>query len=156
HARARRDAALREPLDDGGEQAGRRGEVAERALGVAELLAQALVGGGLAIVAVDVVEGARDRGEGLGIRAAVVPEALAHAFAQLLEIPARARDAEHRHPQASAPHQALERRIDLLVGEITAGSEQDQRVGCAVAHVSCPEAAFSRWPPNANRIAEST
>ncbi len=54
HARSLGGAAAAEPLDDGGEHAGRNGEIMEWPLAPVERRAQLLEGGGVAIVAVDI------------------------------------------------------------------------------------------------------
>src|ERR1051325_6727172 len=52
----------------------------------------------------------------------------------------------------TAPGHGLEGREDLLVGEIAARPEDDERVGAGRGHEPDP---FSTWPPNSNRMAES-
>ena len=73
--------------------------------------------------------GARELREGrLVDAAAVLLDALAGARPELLERPARSRDADDRHVELPAPHHRLERGEDLLVGEVAGGAEEDQRV----------------------------
>ena len=56
-------------------------------------------------------------------------DAVAGAAAELLERPARLGDADDRHVEAAAPDHRLQRREDLLVGEVAGGAEEDERVG---------------------------
>ena len=48
---------------------------------------------------------------------------------ELVEIPARLGHADHRHVEVAALHHRLQRREDLLVGQIARGAEEHQRVG---------------------------
>jgi hypothetical protein len=89
----------------------------------------------------------------------VLLDALARVLDELLEAPAGARHADHRHLELAAPRdQALERRKDLAVGEVAGGAEEDEGVGCAVARAVVHESSFfvSPCPPNPARIADST
>src|SRR5262249_25860750 len=110
-------------------------------------------GGRLAVVAVDVAQPLDELRERHRVdAAAVLLEALAGAGAELLELPARLRHADHRHVEVTTADHRLQRGKDLLVGEIARRAEENQRVGARRAHLP---AAFSRCPPNSKRMAES-
>src|SRR5262245_37648731 len=47
---------------------------------------------------------------------------------ELLARPLGPRDADHHHVQTPAPRQGVERREDLLVGEITGRAEEHERI----------------------------
>ena len=86
------------------------------------------------VVAVDVAQALGEGGERALVDAAVVLEAVPRALLELLEPPARAGHAHHRHVQRAAAGQALERGEDLLVGEIAGGAEEDEGVGGIRVH----------------------
>ena len=78
--------------------------------------------------------------------------------------PVAAGDADDRHLQLAAPHEVVERREQLALGEVAGGAEQHEGVGRAAgarAVVSCASVIGwtpfrSTWPPNPARIADST
>ena len=51
-----------------------------------------------------------------------------------VEIPAGLGHADHRHVEVAALDHRLQRREDLLVGQVAGGAEEDQGVGMGVAH----------------------
>ena len=151
---------LAELLDDQPEQRGRDGEVVRRPLGGAELLADGLEGRRVLVVAVDVAQQAAQLVERRGIEPAVLLEAVARPGPELVEVPAGLGHADDRHVEVAALHHRLQRREDLLVGQIAGGAEEDQGVGMGFAHrdLLSPSLAggFSRCPPNSKRIADSS
>ena len=161
--RARRSAQpdFAELLDDRPEQrwAGWRGSAAGRC-GVAERLAQRVERRRVVVVAVDVAQQPAELGEGRAVEPAVLLEAVARPRLELVEVPAGLGDADDRHVEVAALHHRLQRREDLLVGEVAGGAEEDERVGVRVAHRARPlaslAAGFSTWPPNSKRIADSS
>ena len=120
-----------EALDDRGEEARRDREVVRGALRAAEGLTQRLEGGLVAVVPVDVAHELREPAE----RALVVDttavrlDAVAGPVAQLLHRPRRGRDADHGHAQLAPLEHVVERREDLLVGQVARRAEEHQRVG---------------------------
>ena len=61
------------------------------------------------------------------------------------------------HVEVAALDHRLQRREDLLVGQVAGGTEKNQRIGMGRVHgVVLTFAGFSRWPPNSKRIAESS
>ena len=58
----------------------------------------------------------------------VFGEAGARALAQLFDRPARLGDADDRDPEGPMADHVLQRREDLLVGEIAGRTEEDERV----------------------------
>src|ERR1051325_11069553 len=78
--------------------------------------------------------------------------------AKLRALPARPADPDDGHLEATAPGQRLQRRKNLLVGQIAGGAEEHEGVrrgGCHF-HLFGTCAGFSAWPPNSRRIADST
>ena len=118
-------------LDDRREHAGRDGKVVQS--GAARPPARArsrtnVVGVG--VVAVDVAEaGGQRRERGLVDPAAVLGQAGPRALDELRERPPGLRDAHDRKIQVPASGHRLQRREDLLVGEIARRAEEHQRVG---------------------------
>ena len=141
----------REAVDHRGEGARRDGEVVQRPLGAAELAAQALEGGGVGVVAVDVAQERAQLVERAAIEAAVMLEAVACARAQLLERPARLGDADDRHVQArrGGPSPAAPGRSACRRDRRWRRRRPARPNGCG-ALMSC----FSSWPPNSKRIAD--
>ena len=110
------------------EQRRRDGEVVRRPLGRPELPAQGIERRRIAVVAVDIVEQAGQLLERRRIEPAVFFHAVARAGTKLLEGPAGPGHTDHRHVELTALRQRLERRKDLLVGQIAGGAEKDQRI----------------------------
>src|SRR3546814_219807 len=122
-------AAGVERADHGREQARRDRQVVQRVFGGAQFLAQALEGAGVVVVAVDVAQLRRELFESRLVDAAVVLEAVAGAFAQLVDRPARMGHADHRHVEPAARDHRLQRGKDLLVGKVAGGAEEHECVG---------------------------
>src|SRR3546814_3645280 len=95
----------------------------QRVFGGAQFLAQALEGAGVVVVAVDVAQLRRELFESRLVDAAVVLEAVAGAFAQLVDRPARMGHADHRHVEPAARDHRLQRGKDLLVGKVAKSEE---------------------------------
>ena len=123
-----REARRPELLDHLSEENGRDGEVVRRALRAPQLLPDGGERRRVVVVAVHVAKKARQLREGRGVEAAVLLEALLRARPHLVEAPARLRDADDGDVQAPAFQHRLERREDLLVGEVARGPEEDERV----------------------------
>ena len=85
-------------------------------------------------------------------------DAVFHAIAQMRQIPFREGHSDDRNLQIPSFRHRIERREDHLVGEIARHTEEHQRVRTRGSHEASPlgAVAFSTWPPNAQRIAEST
>ena len=129
----------------------------QRSLGVAQRLTQQGEGCLVAVIAIDVVEQRGEPVEGCGVETAVLFEAAARAFAELLQVPAGATDADHRDIEAAAPDQRLQRRKDLVEGEVAGGAEEDEGVGGKwLAHRASPLGRGAPWPPNCWRSADRT
>src|SRR6185369_15755651 len=79
-------------------------------------------------------------------------DAVASTRAKLLERPARACHRDDGHVEMAAARHRVQRGEDLLVREVARGAEEDERVGTRRGHAP---PAFSTWPPNPNRIADS-
>ena len=124
-----------ERLDDDAEEARGNRQVVHGTRGGAELLLERPEGRRVVVVAVHVAEERQQLGElRLVDAAAVVHEAVAGPGAELLQVPARLRDPDHRHVEVTAPDQGHEGREDLLVGEVARRAEEDQRVRSRGGH----------------------
>ena len=60
---------------------------------------------------------------------------------KLIEVPTGLGHADDRHVEVAALHHRLQRREDLLVGQIAGGAEEDQGVGMGIVH----EFSSSLW-----------
>ena len=162
-ARARRcSPTLAELLDDRAEQHRRDGEVVRRAAarcrapcGCAWNVA------GSVVVAVDVAQQAGRAWRTRRRRGRRASRGCRGRAPELVEVPAGLGHADDRHVEVAALHHRLQRREDLLVGEVAGRAEEDQRVGVRFAHGRSLIraryfAGFSTWPPNSKRIAESS
>src|SRR5689334_20553903 len=121
----------------------------QRPLRAAERGPQPRVRHRVRVIAIDVLQLLRQARERVRVDTAVRGEAVVHAFAQPVDAPARACDADHRQVEAGVPHHRLQRGEDLLVCEVTGDAEDHQRVAVRPHR-------RSTCPPNAWRIAEST
>src|SRR5262249_52336963 len=91
------------------------------------------------------------------IEAAVLLDTVPGACFQLIECPAGLGDPDNRNVEVAVARQPLQRGKDLLVGEISGGAEEHERVGLVVTHRSEPRAGliFSRYSTAAARTARS-
>src|SRR5581483_2842105 len=151
-ARASGAARAPEPADDRREQARRDGEVVQRMLRAAELPAEPLHRVGVAVLAAHVAQALAQVRERRRVEPPVPLDALPGARPELLERPLRPRHADDGHVETAAPGHGLEGREDLLVDEVAARPEDDERVRAGRRHEPAP---FSTWPPNSNRRAET-
>ena len=136
-----RAARSRQLLHDRSEERRRNREVVGRVLGAGELAPERLERRRILVVAVDVAEQPAQRGEGVGVEAAVLLDALSRPRLQLIEVPTRLGHADDRHVEVAALGHRLQRRKDLLEGQIAGRAEKDERVGLSVAHaVPCSQA----------------
>ena len=87
----------------------------QRPLRVSERLTQAFVRGLIVVIAVDVLKTRSKLSEGFGIEFAVLPDTVASAVLQLIQVPPRLRDSDDRHIQVATLNHCLQRRKDLLV-----------------------------------------
>src|SRR5262249_32350923 len=83
----------------------------------------------IAVVAVDVSQAAREGGERRLVEAAVLGHARLRTVEQLRQHPARLRDADDGKGQSAALRHRLQRRKNLLLGEIPRGAEEHERIG---------------------------
>ena len=117
-----------------GEQARRDRQVVHGPGGVAQLAAQGAEGRRVVVVAVDVAEQADELPGRLVRPAAVRLDAGQDPGAEPLQVPARPGDADDRHVEVPVPHHLLERRVDLLDGEVAGRAEEDQGIGLFRVH----------------------
>src|SRR5262249_49991480 len=108
---------------------------------------------GILVIAPNVVQQAGEFFERLRIHFSMRLYTVVHVGAELLHILYRSGDADNRYVQFAAFHHRLESREDLLEGEITRGSKENQRIRMSSAHRRLPptqliQATFSRCPPN--------
>jgi hypothetical protein len=126
---------LPQPLDDDAEHAGGDGQVMGGTASLAQLTAERLEGGGIGIVAAHVAEALEQLADDRLIdRLDVLLQAIAGTRLKLLEGPGGVRHADDRHVQVAAPGHVIERGEDLLVGQISAGAEEDEGVRVSCAH----------------------
>jgi hypothetical protein len=102
-----------------------------RPLSGAELRANGLERRRVLVVAVDVPQQAAELVERRGIETSVLLEAVTGAGLELVEVPARLGHADHRHAKVPTLEHRLQRREDLLVGQVARGAEEHQGVGAS-------------------------
>jgi hypothetical protein len=61
--------------------------------------------------------------------ASVLGDAVTDPLAEVLEIPLRVGDADHRDGQGASLHHRIEGGKDLLVGEVASRTEEHERIG---------------------------
>src|SRR5262249_53290077 len=121
-------------LNDHVEHARRNGEIVRRMLRVAKLLAQCSEGGRVLVSAVDVMQERTELGEWFLVESAMFFDAVARTSLELLQVPSRLGDADHRNFKMAAPHHRLQRGEDFLERQVARGAEEDQGVGVSAVH----------------------
>src|SRR5579885_1634980 len=134
HAAISGAARPREALDNGPKQHGGNGEIVRRPLRRAERVADRLKRGRIVVVAIHIAEQTGELLECGAVEPAVLFDALLRALAKLVYRPARPGHADHRHIEAAALDECLQRREDFLVSEVARGAEEDQRAGLRFIH----------------------
>ena len=86
------------------------------------------------VVAVEERRFSAARENGLVHAPAVLADAVAGTLGQLLEARPAARHAHHQEPGVPAPEGGVQRREDLLEGEIPGGAEQDEGIRHRLRH----------------------
>src|SRR5262249_55210514 len=109
-------------------------EIVRRLFGVAELAAKLSEGRRIVVVAVDVAQLGDELGERRVVRAPVRRDALFGARNQLLECPSRLRHADDWKLEPSAPSERMKSWKDLLVGKVSACTEEHERIGARSGH----------------------
>src|SRR5262249_38077845 len=84
------------------------------------------------------------------VERAVFLDAVARPRHELVDAPARPGHADDRDVEAPALHHRVQRREDLLEGEVAGDAEEHQRIRARRGP------AFSTVPPNPSRMADST
>ena len=115
----------------------------QRTLLAFECLAQAVEGGGIVVIAVDVLQVGAQALEHGRIQAAVVFEAVAHAFAQRVDVARATGHADDRQFDLVVAEERLQGGEDLLVGEVAGGAEKHERVGSLGR--STQDRSFAAW-----------
>ena len=134
HPRVASAAGLSELFDNHAEQRRRNRQIERWALRRAEFAAQGLKGREVVVVAIDVAQQAIKFAERNFVDAAVLDDALAGTGAELIDVPARLGDADHRHIQAARFGECLERGENLLVRQITGGAKEHEGIGMGRVH----------------------
>ena len=93
-----------------------------------ELPADGLKRRRVVVVAIHVAQQPTQLVEGDGVEPSVLLQAVLRPVLELFESPGGLRDADDRYVQVAALHHRLQRRKDLLVGEIAGGAEEDEGV----------------------------
>src|SRR5690242_4839024 len=129
HTAAPVAAGLRQLLNHGFEERGRDGQVMRRPLRSVEFFADRLKRAGIVVVAVYVTQQSAQLLKSRRIDSAVFLEAFLSPRSKLLEVPAGFGDTDDRHVEMTALDRRLQRRKNLLVGQVTRGTEENQRIG---------------------------
>jgi hypothetical protein len=110
-----------------------------RSLRTAECLVEVSVDFGTPIIARHVAQQSRKLAERwLVAIIAVLRDAVVDPCPQLLNSPAVSGHADDRYLQAAALHHGVQRRKDLLVGEVAGGPEEYQRIRLLLLHSLSP------------------
>ncbi len=121
-------SGVRQMFDNGTKERRRNGQVVRRMLSSAQLFTKRVKSGTVRVVAIDIAQQTTQLLEGCGVQSAVLFQTVLSPGAKLVEFPARFRDPDDRHIEASAFDQRLQCGKDFLVGEIAGGTKKDQRV----------------------------
>ena len=123
-----RAAGRAELLDHPAEQDRWNREVVRRPLRGAELVPDRRERRAVAVVAVDVAQESAELVESGRVEPAVLLQAVLRPGLELVQVPARLRHADDRHVEVAALDHGLQRREDLLVGEVAGRPEEDKGV----------------------------
>ena len=139
---------LAEAVDHRGEERRRDLEVEDRALGLADRLADPLEGGGVGVVALDVGEALGEALEDVLVGTADGgADRVVGVPAQLLVVPVVDRDADDRAVELAAGLQPVERPEGHFLRQVAADPEDRQHVGRGAVLAASPSPA---------RLSEST
>ena len=150
-----RAARLRQSGGDGSKQRRWNGEIVQRPRSVTQRLPQVVERCRVLVVAGDVLQIGGKLSERLFVNPAVFVQTVAGPRPKVIEVPGPGH-ADDRDIEVTTLDHRLQRRKDLLVGEVARDAEDNQciRGGCHPdAPFSCA-APISRWPPNPCRIAD--
>src|SRR4029077_13196912 len=112
------------------EQAWRDCKIMRGASGTSEQLSQSGKRGWIVVIAIDVIELRHEfREHGVIQPASLRQNAAASAFMELVKGPSGVCDPNDGNSQGPASDQVVQRREDLLVGEIASNTEEDESVG---------------------------
>ena len=129
HARALGAARAAQGLHHSAEKTGRDGQIVGGPARGTKHLAKLREGGGILIIAVDILQQAGQFCEGSIVHAAVLAETIVGALLKLFQRPARFRHANHRHIQFAVEHHLLQRGKNLLVGQVAGSAKKYQCIG---------------------------
>ena len=148
-ARSRGATRSGQMVDDGREERRRNREIVERPACVTELAAQRGERGRVPVVAVDVAEQGGQSGEDGFVNRPVSEDAVAGPRPQDVDTPARLGDADHGDVEPIVSCECVQRREDLLVGEVAGRAVEDDRIGAGSVHRadSARRLGGSRVPP---------
>jgi hypothetical protein len=145
HARVGCTTGTAQLRRDCSEQAGRDRQVMARPLRAVDGLAQGGKRGVVAVVAVHVLHPGFQAAQRLGVRpVAMLGQAVPHPRDHGVTGQTAPRDTHDNRGQSAAPLEILERRDDLLEGEVARDAEHHQRVGVIRVHVGLLPL---RWRP---------
>src|SRR5438445_12179998 len=98
------------------------------------------------VITINVAQQAGQLFESRGIDSAVFLQAVVRPRAKLIKIPSGFGYTDHRYIKMSALHHRLQRRENLLVGQVAGCTEEDQSVGMRIAHtLLLPSLTLSEW-----------
>src|SRR6185369_1567602 len=101
---------------------GRHGQIVQWARGAVQCLSQLIVGRGVLVVTVDVLEQRREPGKSIVVDTTRIFQTVMRSLTQLFKVPARARYADDRDIKIAALNQSLQRREDLFVSKVAGGA----------------------------------
>jgi hypothetical protein len=127
-ARVVRATGLSQAVYDHWKHTGWNRQVMHGSPGIPQLLANRRIGSRFPVVSVDVAKRRGQFREHNLVYASVFLQAFARVSAKPVEVPTGARHADDRDVETTTSRHGLQRREDLLVGEVTASTEENQRI----------------------------
>src|SRR6266478_9351447 len=117
-----------------------------RTMRVLQLFAERRESRRVLVVTINVAQQAGQLFESRRIDAAVFLQAIVRPRSKLIQIPSGFGYTDHGDIKMSALQHRLQRRENLLVGQVTGCTEEDQSVGMRIAHtLFLPSLALSEW-----------
>src|SRR5436309_13293616 len=114
---------------DGGKHARRNGQVMKRSFRRTECPTQKLIGRGVLIIAIDVLEPGRKLIKRLWVHSSVMLQTVSRPFLQSVKAPPRLGDADDRNIEVTLLDQCLQCRENLFIGKVAGGAEKNERIG---------------------------
>src|SRR6266404_1678226 len=124
--------------DDSRKHIRRDGEIMERPPGRPERLAQKVICRWFSIIAVNILELGRELVKGFLIHFSMMLQTVSRPLPQLLKAPPRLGDSNDRDIEVTMLDQFVQSGENLLIGEVSSGTEKNESIGIFFAHLISP------------------